>query len=53
MQFCHSEVENLHPAIAGYEKVFRLEIAMDDAAIVRRDESLHHLQRVVDRQANR
>ncbi len=48
LQLCHSEVENLHPAIGGHEQVFWLQVAMNDAAIVRRDQPLHDLQSVVE-----
>ena len=40
-------------SIASEEEVFRFQIAMDDAAVVRRGESLRDLHGVVDRLAFR
>ncbi len=38
--FGHTKVENLHSAIGGQHDIFRLDVAMDDAALVRSHESL-------------
>ena len=35
-QFGHTEVQDLHASIASEKQVLRLQIAMDDAAVVRR-----------------
>lgn len=53
LQLCHSEVENLHPAVGGDKQVFWLQVAMDNAAIVRRDKPLHNLERVIEGDADR
>ena len=53
LQFRDSKVENLDSVVGGYKQIFRLEITMNDTALVCRDETLHDLQRVVDRQADR
>ena len=52
-EFRHAEVEDFHAAIAGEEEVLRLQIAMDDATLVRRGESARDLHGVVDRLAFR
>ena len=45
------EVEDLHPPFAGDEDVVGLEIAVEDALLVRRREAAGDLDRVVDRLA--
>jgi hypothetical protein len=47
-----TEVEDLHAAVAGDEDVRRLQIAMDDAAVVRGGESAGDLDAVIDRLAD-
>ena len=51
-QLRQAEIEDLHPAIAGDKKILRLEVAMDDALLVRRRKSPCHLQPVVNRLAD-
>jgi hypothetical protein len=48
-QLGQTEVENLDPAIACHEQILRLEIAMDDPALVRGREPGGDLERVVNR----
>ena len=48
-----AEVEDLHAAFAGEEDVLRLEVAVDDALVVRGREPARDLDRVVDRLARR
>jgi hypothetical protein len=52
-QFRDAEVQNLHAAIASEEQVLGLQIAMDDATVVRRREALRDLHGVVGRLALR
>ncbi len=47
-QFGHTEVQDFHASIASEKQVLRLQVAMDDAAVVRRGESLRDLHSVVD-----
>ena len=48
-----AEVENLDPAVDGDEDVVRLEIAMADAALVRRHHALDDVARVAQRDVER
>jgi hypothetical protein len=48
-----AEVEDLHEAVAGDENVLRLQVAVDDPAVVRRGGAACDLQRVFDRLARR
>ncbi len=48
-----AEVENLDPAVGGDEHVVRLEIAMADAALVRRHHALDDVARVAERHVQR
>ena len=48
-----TEVEDLHAPFARDEDVLRLQVAMDDALVVRRGEAARDLGRVVDRLARR
>ncbi len=43
-QFGEAEVENLDAAIFGDEKIFRLQVAVDDAFFVGRGQSVRDLQ---------
>jgi len=43
-----TKIEDLYPTIARHEHVIRLEIAVDDAAIVRSTEALRDLNGVLD-----
>ena len=52
-QFRQTEVEDLDPAVGGHEEVTRLDVAMDDPAIVRRGQTARDLTRVVGRLAGR
>ena len=52
-QFGQTEVENLDAVVPGDEEVLGLEIAMDDALVVRRRESARDLKRILDRLARR
>ena len=52
-QLREAEVQNLDSSVFGDEEVFGLEIAMDDALVVRRRESMRDLNAVIDRFANR
>ena len=47
-----AEVEDLHAAVAREEDVLGLEIAMDDAAGVRRRQAARDLQRDVERRVD-
>ena len=47
-QFGQTEIQNFHSAVAGDKKVFRLQVTMDDALLVRRRQSARHLQAVVN-----
>src|SRR5262249_39907895 len=51
--FSQSEVQNLDPAVFGDEEVFRLQVAVNDAFLVRGGKSLGNLNCVVDRVARR
>ena len=46
--FGETEVENLGPAVVGDEKIFRLQVAMDDALFVRGGQAAGDLLGVVD-----
>ena len=52
-QLGQAEVQNLHSTIAGDEQIFRLQVAMHDALLVRRRQSPRHLQPVFNRLADR
>ena len=52
-QLGDAEVEDLHAPVAREEDVLRLQIAMDDALLVRGGEALRDLQRDVDGLARR
>ena len=52
-QFRQSEIEDLHPAVAGEENIRRLQIAVDDSLLVRRGHSARHLRRDLERFAHR
>jgi hypothetical protein len=43
-----AEVEDLHPPVRRDEQVLRLEVAVDDALVVRRRQAARHLGRVLD-----
>ena len=45
----HAEVEDLHQPVTGEEQVLGLEVAVHDAAVVRRRQPPRDLDRVVDR----
>ncbi len=47
------EVEQLHMPLAGHQHVLGLEVAVDDAARVRRGQALRHLRRPVQRSGQR
>ena len=44
-----AEVEDLHPAVPGEEEVLGLQVAVNDALLVRRGEAARDLDREVDR----
>jgi hypothetical protein len=48
-----AEVQNLHPAVAGNEDVLGLQIPVNDPFFVRRGQTVHDLQGVVDRLSRR
>src|SRR6266513_3294509 len=52
-QLRETKVENLDTAVFGDEEVLRLEIAVNDALVVRGGESMSDLHRVIDVFANR
>jgi hypothetical protein len=52
-QFREAEVENLEMPVFGDEEVLRLEVAMNDAFLVRRCQSMRDLNAVINRFANR
>ena len=52
-QLDQAEVEDLHQSVAREEDVLRLEVAVDDAALVRRGEAAGELPGVVDGLARR
>ena len=52
-QFREAEVQNLDPAVFGDEQVLGLEVAMNDALVVRRRQSMRDLNAVFDGFANR
>jgi hypothetical protein len=51
--FREPEIEDPLPLAVGDEDVLRLQVAVDDANLVSRDQALCNLHRVVDCQANR
>ena len=52
-QLGQAEVEDLHAAVVGDEEVLGLEVAMDDAVVVRGGEAVGDLDGVVDGLAHR
>ena len=52
-QLRQAEVEDLDPAVAGEEHVLGLQVAVDDALLVRGGEAARDLERVVERLARR
>ena len=52
-QFCEAEVEDLDPAVFGDEQILRLEVAMNDAFVVRCRQSVSDLDGVIECFANR
>jgi hypothetical protein len=52
-QLCQAEVENLRPSVPRDEKVFRLEIAVDNPFFVCRRQPRRHLHRIVASLARR
>src|SRR5437016_2479381 len=50
-QLCQTEIENLHAAVSGDEKIFRLQIAMSDSTFMCRCQTLSNLLSVVERLA--
>ena len=48
LQLGHAEVENFDPAVSSHKQVLGLEVAMNDATIVRRDQALYDLEGIVD-----
>jgi hypothetical protein len=52
-QFRQAEVEDLYPAVSRDEEVARFDVAMNDAAIVRRSQTAGDLTRVIGRLAGR
>ena len=52
-QLCQAEVQNLGAAIAAYENVLRLQIAMNNSFVVRSRQPVGDLNRVLDRFARR
>ena len=51
-QLRKSEIQNLHPAVVGDEKIFGLQVTMDDALIVRGSQSTRDLHCIVNRLAD-
>ena len=52
-QLRQAEVQDLDPAVAGDEQIGRLDVAVHDAAFVRRGEPAGNLDRIVDHRARR
>ncbi len=48
-QLGQAEVQNLHSAVTGDEKIFRLQVAMHNALLVRRCQPPRHLQPIFNR----
>src|SRR4029077_7134277 len=51
-ELCQAEVENLYSSIFGQEQVLGLQVAMDNALLVRRRQPARRLDGVIDRLAN-
>ena len=47
-QFGQAEVENLYPVIIGDENIFRLDVAMHDATLVRCGQTTGNLHAIVE-----
>src|SRR5216684_4942875 len=52
-QLCQTEIENLHAAVIGDEKIFRLQIAMSDSSFMCRCQTLSNLLGIIERLALR
>ena len=53
LQLGHTEIQNLDAAVVGDEQILRLEVAMNDVAIMRSGESMGDLESIVGRLGNR